>query len=428
MATSSSALRKLQSGQQLTDAERRILNLPVEDRPAAPAKPAITAKPAPSYNPLTGMVAKPAPKVAPTSGVVPNFTPSVVMPKPAVEVGQKGFVGPVAKTTPEAPTWTKVGTVQTINGPVDVDANGVAKDGTTPIAATPAFTGDRNIPASEKDTDAFALLKETFRLYDLEDLFPAIEQLMRDDVGPEQASLLLKTDSRYNTKYVERFSGNEARRKAGLNTLSEAEYLALEDSYTQTLQAYGLPAQLGVDRKSRQTQMASLIGSNVSATEFKGRIQTVVDRVQNADPSVKSAMTNFYGIKDSDLVSYFLNPKEGLPKLQEKVTAAEIGAAATMQNLATSKDAAEALAQFGITKEEARTGYATIGEVMPTATKLGQIYGDQYTQQTAEQEVFQGLASAKRKRQQLAEREVASFSGSSGRMRTGRPQGNTGQF
>jgi hypothetical protein len=335
-----------------------------------------------------GSVVNPV-SLAPTSGPVLGFTPQVVMPTPSATPRQSGFVGPVAPAAPVPPA--------------------------------PPVT-------SQKDIDAFALLKETFRLYDLEDLFPAIEKLMMDDVGPEQASLLLKTDPRYNAKYIERFSGNESRRKAGLNVLSEAEYLTLEDSYSQTLQAYGVQSQLGVDRKSRQTQMASLIGSNVSATEFKGRIQTVVDRVQNADPSVKSAMTNFYGIKDEDLVAYFLNPKEGLPKLQEKVTAAEIGAAATMQSLATSRDAAEALARFGITKEEARTGYATIGEVLPTGRKLGEIYGDQYTQQTAEQEVFEGLASAKRKRQQLAEREVASFSGSSGRMRTGRPQGNTGQF
>jgi hypothetical protein len=335
-----------------------------------------------------GSVVNPV-SLAPTSGPVVGFTPQVVMPTPSATPRQSGFVGPVAPAAPVPPA--------------------------------PPVT-------SQKDIDAFALLKETFRLYDLEDLFPAIEKLMMDDVGPEQASLLLKTDPRYNAKYIERFSGNEARRKAGLNVLSEAEYLTLEDSYSQTLQSYGVQSQLGLDRKARQSQMANLIGSDVSATEFKGRIQTVVDRVKNADPSIKSTMTSFYGIKDEDLIGYFLNPKEGLPKLQEKVTAAEIGAAASMQSLATSRDAAEALARFGITKEEARTGYATIGEVLPTGRKLGEIYGDQYTQQTAEQEVFEGLASAKRKRQQLAEREVASFSGSSGRLRTGRAQGNTGQF
>jgi hypothetical protein len=285
-----------------------------------------------------------------------------------------------------------------------------------------------NPVVADKDKDAFAMLKETFRLYDLEDLFPSIEKLMMDDVGPEQAALLLKTDSRYNARYIERFSGNEARRKAGLNVLSEAEYLTLEDSYTQTLQAYGLPSQLGVDRKARQAEMAKIIGADVSATEFKNRIETVVTRVQNADPAIKATMTSFFGIKDSDLVSYFLNPKEGLPKLQEKVTAAEIGAAAKGQSLATSAEAATALAQFGVTKEAARDGYATIGEMLPTASKLGSIYGDTYTQETAEQEVFKGTASAKRKRERLAQQEIGSFSGTSGRLRTGQMQGNTGTF
>ena len=223
-----------------------------------------------------GSVVNPV-SLAPTSGPVVGFTPQVVMPRPSATPGQSGFVGPVAPAAPVPP-------------------------------APPITT-------SQRDIDAFALLKETFRLYDLEELFPAIDKLMKDDVGPEQAALLLKTDPRYNAVYVQRFAGNEARRKAGLNVLSEAEYLTLEDSYSSTLKAYGLPAQLGSDRKSRQSQMANLIGSDISATEFKNRIQTVVDRVENADPSIKSAMTNFYGIKDSDLVSYFLNPEQNLPKL-----------------------------------------------------------------------------------------------------------------
>lgn len=281
---------------------------------------------------------------------------------------------------------------------------------------------------SDKDKDAFALIKETFRLYDLEELFPVIEKLMKDDVGPEQAALLLKTDPRYNAAYVKRFAGNEARRKAGLNTMSEAEYLALEDSYTSTLKAYGLQSQFGLTREEKQAKMAGLIGGDISATEFKDRVDTVVTRVNNADPTIKETLRSFFDIKDADLVNYFINPTENLPKLQEKVTAAEIGAAAKGQDLKTSAEAATALAQYGITQAQARQGYETIGEILPTAEKLGSIYGEQYDQATAEAEVFKGTASARRKRQQLAEREVASFSGSSGRLRTGQQQGNTGQF
>lgn len=301
------------------------------------------------------------------------------------------------------------------------------------VAATTGKTLSGNPPEdtstlSDADKDAYALLKETFTNYGLASLIPAITKLMKNNVGPNQASLMLKTDPEYNAEYVKRFSGNKKRADAGLNVLSEAEYLDLENSYKQTLQAYGQANYFGANRDIAMSKMADLIAGDVSALEFKERIDTVVSRVNNADPAIKQTLTSFFDIKDSDLVSYFLNPKEGLPKLQEKVAAAEIGAAAKGQNLATSVEAATALARFGVTKAQAQEGYANIGEILPTATKLGDIYGDKYDQATAEAEVFKGTASAKRKRQQLAEREVANFSGSSGRLRTGQQQSNAGRF
>lgn len=300
----------------------------------------------------------------------------------------------------------------------------------TPLGGTQGST-IRDLPPSglsDSDKDAYALLKEVFINYGLEELVPAITKLMSNNVGPNQASLMLKTNPEYNAAYIKRFAGNETRRKAGLNVLSEAEYLDLENSYSQTLNAFGIKNYLGTTTEEKRNAMANIIGNDISATEFKDRVDTVVTRVNNADPTIKETLKNFYGIKEDDLTSYFLNPSDNLPKLQEKVAAAEIGAAAANQKLAYSKATAEDLAKFGITKAQAIEGYSTIGEIMPTASKLGEIYGDKYTQTTAEEEVFKGTASAKRKRQMLAEREAASFSGSSGRARTGKAQGNTGQF
>jgi hypothetical protein len=364
-----------------------------------------------------------------------------------------------ADTDTKPVKWVKASTVQTASGLVDVDASGKAEDGSTPVAVTvdDGNEGGDDTPITLVDTklddygntigiysdgstkiliqsgnkyrstideDAYSILKKTLEDYDLSEFVPIIQGYMDRGIGSEQATLEIRKDP----IYTKRFQGNENRKKAGLNAISEAAYLELENSYSETLKAYGLASQFGVDRKVRQAAMAEIIGGDVSADEFKNRIDTVVSRVKNADPTIKATMAGFFNIKDEDLISYFINPKENLPKLQEKVTAAEIGAAAKGQSLATSAEAATALAQFGVDRQEALKGYEAIGEVLPTASKLGDIYGDKYTQATAEQEVFQGLASAKRKRQQLAEREVASFSGSSGRLRTGRAQGNTGQF
>lgn len=262
--------------------------------------------------------------------------------------------------------------------------------------------------------DAFALLKSTFALYDLADLAPVIEGFMKQGLTANEAIIELRKNKVYQT----RFAGNTSRTAAGLNALSEAEYLALEDSYSETLRAYGQQTLLGVDKKARQAEMAKIIGSDISAVEFKDRVSTVVNRVENADPLVKSTLRDFYKITDANLVSYFLKPDENLPRLQEKVTAAEIGSAALAQGgLTTDMTSAESLAKFGVDLATARKGYSTISEVLPTATKLSQIYDEEqinYNQNIAEQEVFKGLASAQRKRTQLAEKEIASFKGSSG--------------
>ena len=103
--------------------------------------------------------------------------------------------------------------------------------------------------------------------------------------------------------------------------------------------------------------------------------------------------------------------------MQEKVTASEIGAAATGMGLVTNVGTATDLARYGIDKAEAREGYSTIAGILPTATKLGDIYnetGVKYAQAEGEAEVFKGNQDAATKRKRLASMERAAFSGSSG--------------
>jgi hypothetical protein len=265
--------------------------------------------------------------------------------------------------------------------------------------------------------NAFALLKDVFTQYGLGELGATLETLMKEGYEPEEATLALKTDVRYNAPYIKRFRGNELRRSAGLNVLSEAEYLSLEDDYTKTLKSYGLENYFGVDRSLKQTAMADVIGADISALEFTDRVSTAVDRVKMADPGTKNAFQQFYGIGEADLVQYFLDPKKALVNLREKATAAEIGGAAIGQGLAATSTIAEDLARFGINREQAQVGYAQIGQELPTAGSLGRIYSESgitYNQADAESATFKGLASAKRKKEQLKQLEEGQFSGSAG--------------
>ena len=262
--------------------------------------------------------------------------------------------------------------------------------------------------------DAYALLNQTFRDYGLESLVPAIEGFMKRNLGPNQAAVELRT----MPEYIKRFKGNDLRRASGKNALTEAEYLAVEDAYDQTLRAYGQQNYFGIDRKTKQEKAAELIGNDISAVEFKDRIQLSVDRVQNADPAVKSMLKEFYPtLNEADLIGYFLNPTDNLPKLKEKVTASEIGATARGFNLATDVASATDLAKYGVDQAQAREGFSTIASVLPGAQKLGDIYGEsgiKYAQKEAEAEVFKGNQDAATKRKRLASMERAAFSGSSG--------------
>jgi hypothetical protein len=269
---------------------------------------------------------------------------------------------------------------------------------------------------SDATRDAFAALTDLFASYGLESLAGEIAGYMTQGLTASEALIKLKTNP--TGAYAKRFAGNFARVKNGLNAISEAAYIGLENSYASTLKAYGLGNMVSLNREDNYKKFADYIAGDISADEFKDRVDTVVTRVQNADASIKSTLKAFYPeITDADLIGYFLNPKENLPKLQEKVTASEIGAAATGMGLATNVGTATDLARYGIDKAEAREGYSTIAGVLPTATKLGDIYnetGVRYAQAEGEAEVFKGSQDAATKRKRLASMERAAFSGSSG--------------
>ena len=271
----------------------------------------------------------------------------------------------------------------------------------------------------DKDTrDAFALLQNIFNSYGLSELAAEIEGYMKEGLGTGQATLKLKQSKAYK----DRFKGNELRLASGFNIINEAEYLDLENSYSQTLKAYGIQDYFGVgvtpaQRLTRQQAIAEVIGKDISAVEFKDRVSTSVDRVKNADPGTKKAFQDFYGVGETELVKYFLDPVKSLVSLKEKATAAEIGGAAIGQNLPATMTSAEDLARFGINREQAQVGYGRIAEELPTASKLGNIYSESgitYGQTDAEQATFKELASAKRKKERLKQLEESSFKGSAG--------------
>lgn len=406
-----------------------------------------------------------APTAAPTSGVVPNFTPTFT-PGPNTS---GTFVGPIPTGTSRTATgyealptgWVKAGTVETINGPVDVNDRGVAADGSIPIAKTPdaskpwkkarvvetkdgpvdvdenGLAADGSKPVSKTKTtaeydaeqaalaekerlanerkDAFAEIEATIKGYnfnetEMEEVNKYIAAtLINPKIGPNQALLGMRELGAYKT----RFAGNELRFQNGLNRISESDYLDQEDAYGAKLTEYG------VGSLGNRAQFATLIGNRVSVTEVGKRAALAVDRVKNADPNIMTTLKRFYtGITDADLVAYFLNPTQQLPELERKVVTGEIGAASKEYGLNDlSLARAQEFASLGIDQAGARAGYEKIAEKLPRGAQLSAIAPEDqivYNQALAEDATIKGLASAKRAEENIKAKEVARFLGSSG--------------
>lgn len=263
--------------------------------------------------------------------------------------------------------------------------------------------------------DAFAEIEATIKSYgfnetEMEEVNKYISgALINPKIGPMQALL----DMRELNAYKTRFAGNELLSKNGLNRISEADYLQQEDDYGRKLNEYGV-ASLG-----NRTQYATLIGNRVSVTEVGKRAALAVDRVKNADPNIMTTLKRFYsGITDADLVGYFLNPTQLLPELERKVLTGEIGAASKEYGLNDlSLARAQEFASLGIDQAGARAGYEKISEKLPRGAQLSAIAPEDqivYNQALAEDATLKGLASAKRAEENIKNKEVARFLGSSG--------------
>jgi hypothetical protein len=322
-------------------------------------------------------------------------------PQAGTIVGSGGILYEPPQEVYEAPT---TGTTRSPGGVAGATVT------TTPTGGV-TITPGGNMGGDPFDQDAFDIVRGYLRMWNLGSLEGIVRGWIQNKVSSDAALMNLRGQQAYK----DRFKGMELREKANLVPIDEATYLTLEDDYDAWARYYGVEGAFGTTREERQTSFANLIGKNVNPNTFKEFVDTVVTRVDRADPAIKQTLNRFYGITDNDLKNYYINPTENIKALQEKVTAAEIGAAGLAQALNITRASAEDLARFGIDRERALIGYERIAGALPEGQKLSGIYreeGIDYSQETAEEEEFKGLESAARKRRRLFSLAEASFAGS----------------
>lgn len=267
--------------------------------------------------------------------------------------------------------------------------------------------------------DSVAAISALLSSYGIGDLSDAVTAAVKKGYSASTIQLIMQDPNSNDplaVAFQTRFPANKARLAAGKAVLSPSEYLAAERTYSQIFQSYGMSS------LAKRDMFNKFIAGDVSAAEVSDRIGLAVNRVQNADANTKKALADYYPmLNQTDIVSAMLDPQEGLPALQRKVQIGEIGGAALAQGLKASLTSsanqlgATALAELGVTKEQARAGFAQVAEVTPRGEFLSSISpGADYGRLQAEQEAFQSSAAAKQARLDLTAQEQARFGGRAG--------------
>lgn len=269
---------------------------------------------------------------------------------------------------------------------------------------------------TQQQTNAIASLQALFQNYGMTNIANAIVGAVQKGYTTDTIQLSMQAPSAdaslnaLNQAYNQRFAGNIARAKNGLPPLDPATYISNETAYTNALRSAGLPKGF----YDSQDSFAKLIANNVSPTEFNQRISAAKKAIDNTDPYYTQALQNMYGLDAGHMIAHILDPEVAAPLVEKQAKAVEYGAAAARQGLSQAPVSDyEAYAGGLGTGVGAEAGMAQIASMTPGLTTLGQISGTGYNQQTAEQEVFGGLASAQRARQKLTAEEEARFTGRS---------------
>lgn len=258
-----------------------------------------------------------------------------------------------------------------------------------------------------EQTSAYDMLRDLFSSYGLPtsgDILDVIKDSALNGDSADITQIKLQATDSWKT----RFAGNEARRSAGLNVLSVGEYLQQENQYATIMRNAGLPVGFFDD----PSDFAGFIGKSVSPAEIQERVNLAVDVVNREDPAVAAELTR-RGLSTGMVIAHALDPERAAPLIKRDLNSTLIGAAAARAGAGTSIAYADSLASRGIQEREAAQGFGQVAAIADNASKLGKVYGVDYSQDDAQAEVFDSDANAADKRKRITAQERSNFSGTS---------------
>lgn len=208
-------------------------------------------------------------------------------------------------------------------------------------------------PAAPSD-DAVSILRDVLKEYGLDSIADeAYKYLVKNPTGTSEDFLrsLRGTDA-----YKTRFAGNAARVKAGLPELTPSEYVGMERAYQNIFQYYNIPTEF----YDQTSDFQKLIEGNVDVYTLRDRVEGGFVAVRDSSPDVIKQMKELYGVEESQLAAYFLDPTRGANILRRQAQAAKVGAAASQGGVQLGVSLAEQLAAENVSPEQVRQSAAVV--------------------------------------------------------------------
>jgi hypothetical protein len=450
---------------------------------ATPKKQTLSASAAALGLPTSALVIpkptpKPVAKPKPTSSVVSSVTPKAVSGIGSTQVfpgdfGDGGVAG--GAVIPEQPTWTKAGTVQTLNGPVDVDATGKAKNGSTPIGVTdpsrpsqpgaayiwngkewvkpakPAGSGDYSwddnkgwslitvVPgptggttiapekmlASDTFRNTFALVfgkEEASKAY-VGTLYKLVSGFYKTGSSVDDSINLAVRQARVDKtipEFTKRFEGLFAlddMLAAGklVDVPTVAEFIASENEAATLLREAGMP-----DLANSEFIGTQVLGKGKSVAEIGRILNNAFYAIDNAPAEAKKVLAeNYPTATRSGLAAALIGGEKGAAQLQKEIAGYNIVAAARVQGVTTDLAKGMDLAAQGYNYSTALTGYGQVAAATGAYQKIKEMEGGTAIKTSEVQDALQKAILEKNFTEQeklrlAAEREAARFASRAG--------------
>jgi len=273
--------------------------------------------------------------------------------------------------------------------------------------AAPQVAAAPQPAVSVTGTSAAGILKAAMEKVGLGDLGEWAWQQSISGMPDSQIELGLRERPEYKT----RFSGLAALKAKG-RTISEGEYIGLEQTYAAQMRARGLPATF----YDTPDDFGKLIGAEVSPQEFGERLSLAEEAAMNSPKAaqVRDELTRLYNVPNAQglLTAFFIDPDRSQTIIKAQYQASTTAAASKRAGFGSlTKTEAERIGGLGVSEAQAAGTFSSLAGMDEFRHNLPGAARDAATREDLLAAGFEDNAQAKAKIERTARRRTATFEG-----------------